>query len=333
MRDQEPPHQGASEYSPATTDSGKVEIYREWKSLKSSLDALTRWVRDEDWREVLAFDMTLSQEVEEWVVGKVKSVLSVDLTADVLQLFLEQLRADTNLALDRARNSEDPVQGWYLYRAAYARYGFVETVVEASSFSEAKLDSLMQSLGENPLARLAEIDRLNPSQLTKFVLSHEANESEFANLSAVEDYLILKKWQDDQNKYHYDVIFPEFRQARVDFDLWRSEHAPELDQVGARDALAAVLLARQGFQSIDYAVRLSLIDIDSSLVRVIGGKALGLCRIIASGRFVPETWVVPVSCATTSISTPDGTHDSWAVRSSATVEDGAKTSFAGIFFQ
>lgn len=277
------------------------------------------------------FDMTLNQEVEKWVINKVNSASSENLTGDALQRFLEQLRADTNLALECARNSEDTVRSWYLYRAAYARYGFVETVVEASVFSEAKLASLMLALGENPLAKLAEVDRLNPSQLTNFEFSHEMAESRSVDSETVEDYLILKKWQDDQNRYHYDVIFPEFRQARISFDSWRSEHAPRFDELGARDALAAVLLAWQGFQSIDYAARLSLAHINQSLVKVVGGKALGLCQIITSGRFVPEVWVVPVLSAAINISTPDDSHSSWAVRSSATVEDGEKTSFAGIF--
>jgi pyruvate,water dikinase len=65
---------------------------------------------------------------------------------------------------------------------------------------------------------------------------------------------------------------------------------------------------------------------------VVGGKAVGLAALARAGLIIPDTWVVPVD------STPGdelaGLADvapRWAVRSSATVEDGGTRSYAGMF--
>jgi pyruvate, water dikinase len=64
-----------------------------------------------------------------------------------------------------------------------------------------------------------------------------------------------------------------------------------------------------------------------------GGKAVGLAALLRARLAVPDTWVVPVGAV------PDGQQlralaavaPRWAVRSSATAEDGAKLSYAGMF--
>ncbi|MGW7003965.1 PEP-utilizing enzyme [Streptomyces sp. NPDC054933] len=65
----------------------------------------------------------------------------------------------------------------------------------------------------------------------------------------------------------------------------------------------------------------------------VGGKAVGLAALLLVGASVPDTWVVPVGAE------PDAAElrrlasvaPRWAVRSSATVEDGAALSYAGMF--
>lgn len=64
-----------------------------------------------------------------------------------------------------------------------------------------------------------------------------------------------------------------------------------------------------------------------------GGKAAGLAALLRAGLTIPETWVVPVGTQPTAaqLGRLVGRAPRWAVRSSATVEDGAALSYAGMF--
>lgn len=84
--------------------------------------------------------------------------------------------------------------------------------------------------------------------------------------------------------------------------------------------------------SLGSLVRLTdtLGDGDRTLV---GGKALGLAALLRAGLAVPETWLVPVGGRPTvaELRRLAEVAPRWAVRSSATVEDGAALSYAGMF--
>ncbi|WP_154685916.1 PEP/pyruvate-binding domain-containing protein [Streptomyces himastatinicus] len=65
----------------------------------------------------------------------------------------------------------------------------------------------------------------------------------------------------------------------------------------------------------------------------VGGKAVGLAALLRAGATIPDTWVVPVGAepATDDLARLAAVAPRWAVRSSATVEDGAALSYAGMF--
>lgn len=65
----------------------------------------------------------------------------------------------------------------------------------------------------------------------------------------------------------------------------------------------------------------------------VGGKAVGLAALLRAGATVPDTWVVPVGAepAAADLARLAAVAPRWAVRSSATVEDGAALSYAGMF--
>ncbi|MEU7530714.1 PEP/pyruvate-binding domain-containing protein [Saccharothrix sp. NPDC042600] len=64
-----------------------------------------------------------------------------------------------------------------------------------------------------------------------------------------------------------------------------------------------------------------------------GGKAVGLAALSRLGLAVPDTWVVPVDAAPAADAFAGlaGVAPRWAVRSSATSEDGDRRSYAGMF--
>ncbi|MFJ2259093.1 PEP-utilizing enzyme [Streptomyces sp. NPDC087844] len=65
----------------------------------------------------------------------------------------------------------------------------------------------------------------------------------------------------------------------------------------------------------------------------LGGKAVGLAALLRVGAVIPDTWVVPVGADPTSaaLARLTAVAPRWAVRSSATVEDGTGLSYAGLF--
>ncbi|MFH8462561.1 PEP-utilizing enzyme [Streptomyces sp. NPDC017991] len=66
---------------------------------------------------------------------------------------------------------------------------------------------------------------------------------------------------------------------------------------------------------------------------VLGGKAVGLAALLRVGAVIPDTWVVPVGADPTAaaLARLAAVAPRWAVRSSATVEDGTGLSYAGLF--
>lgn len=79
-------------------------------------------------------------------------------------------------------------------------------------------------------------------------------------------------------------------------------------------------------------VRLSEALDDDDRARV-GGKALGLAALLRAGLPIPRTWVLPVDAepAPGQLERLADHAPRWAVRSSATVEDAAALSYAGMF--
>ncbi|KOV53865.1 hypothetical protein ADL00_32265 [Streptomyces sp. AS58] len=65
----------------------------------------------------------------------------------------------------------------------------------------------------------------------------------------------------------------------------------------------------------------------------VGGKAVGLAALLRAGAAIPDTWVVPVGAepADADLARCAAAAPRWAVRSSATVEDGTGLSYAGMF--
>ncbi|WP_328936546.1 PEP-utilizing enzyme [Streptomyces tauricus] len=65
----------------------------------------------------------------------------------------------------------------------------------------------------------------------------------------------------------------------------------------------------------------------------LGGKAVGLAALLRAGAAIPDTWVVPVGAdpSAAALAGLAAVAPRWAVRSSATVEDGTGLSYAGLF--
>lgn len=308
-------------------------------SFQEHLKILQQFVRDEDWYHSLVFDLALNLEFEQWVMLKFQDI-SKEPSGSALESLLNSMRQDMTSCLENASFSEHPLEKWLSLRSAYARYGLTEVFIESSTFSEGVMSRLKQRLSGDYLKVLSHIDQLYPSSLTQLhapVRSIQDIESlplSLLQTAEVTDYLILKKWQDDQNQFHHQVLYPSFLQSRLEFEAWFKEQYPFLSEHNGRSLTALGLIAKQELVPVEVLTRMLLGGVGREITALVGGKAYGLARLQSIGRPIPQTWIIPVPAIATSSyihAISDLPPARWAVRSSATVEDNEKTSFAGLF--
>ncbi len=306
-----------------------------------SVSLIKEWVDDPQWAHTIIRDYQLSPELKKDVLSIVQSLSEGGVDHDRLDSTLSRLRELSKDSIDLATASkDDEVDTWKKARIAYVYYGLGEAIVEGSSFSADVIADIKSDLGENYLQDLRKVDLLTPSILTKISsgVTKESLRSELIDvldLESVKKYLVLKKWQDDQHIYHEDYLHPRFKSLRTRFSKYVELNHPNLKEESERDALFAIenLYCSQPLSLTDVAkfIKAEAIGVDS-LTSSLGGKAVGLIKLLLSGAKVPSTFVVPVGIKEESIGEYIPPHEGvWAVRSSATVEDGEKTAFAGIF--
>ncbi|MCX6805713.1 MAG: PEP-utilizing enzyme [Patescibacteria group bacterium] len=309
-----------------------MKLNEDTSRLRKSLEVLRDWTWDDDWYSSLSFDMALNSNFELWATERIEQGKNLIANNQGLASFILKLRDETISELEKAVEYSDVTQRWYFMRSAYAKYGFVETVVEASKVSDSVIARLEKDLGDDYLLTLTQIDRVEPSVLTSFDNLDAHISADILLLKSVQDYLVLKHWQDSQNQFHNDVIFPHFKAARIAFESFWVEQYTKLGSFSARDGLAIQLLLNEKLVPVSLLSSLCLIGLGEKLTRVFGGKAIGLAKLIALQKPVPLTFCIPVNVEISeNLFTKLPNQENWAVRSSATVEDGTNQSFAGMF--
>jgi pyruvate,water dikinase len=244
---------------------------------------------------------------------------------------MASVRERADQELDAASTTRGIVGHWRAVRRAYFWYGILEGITEASVFRARMWDRLMEYLGHD-LTVLAQIDRTRPAEVAHLGASATAVDESIMAADIVQQYLLIKHWEDDQNRYHAETMFPAMEAARLAFDSWRSRHLAELADLKSRTALAGALWAGHGIVPLAAVTRMAQALPASELVAMVGGKAYGLARLELLGVPILPTYVVVVGATVTHAhltKLPQGVK--WAVRSSATVEDGAHASYAGLF--
>ena len=292
------------------------------------------WVTDPQWKGTLLADTWISTQLQADVLAVISELDSAAIPTDRVEQILKDIRAKSKSSLDKAINERNSVNSWRSMRQAYGYYALGECITEASSYSETVIEGLKSYLGDDFLKELANFDRNNPSALTEISSlpkTHvkSASETEFAG------YALLKRWQDDQHIYHEDVLFPAFRKTRDWFAEWIENNFRSLAGMNPTQALIVYdgLYQNQPL-SIHAIISYMQADVlsDGDIRAAVGGKVLGIAKLAMAGAKVPETWIIPACVPNIDAYLPKiQSKTLWAVRSSATLEDGEKTSFAGIF--
>lgn len=307
------------------------------KTFQKSVDTLDSFIEDEQWLSSILVEVALNPDYERWIVKTIKELNQNMPKGSDLEAFLLNIRKRCLSLLEKSSKGTSIFERWRIARLAYSHYAFLETIIEASTFSDSVINQIRDKLGADYLKTIAEVDRLQPSELTKAqakIASSRLSEDILHN-PEIADYLILKKWQDDQHIFHDKVLDPVFAQTRDEFSQWMYQKYPETKNVKGMALITLGMVANKRIVKLDDIARLVLAKIDDELLCLIGGKGLGLARLVALGANVPTGFII-----TTSSLRQDDYKSSlktlppnqlWSVRSSATIEDGLKHSFAGMF--
>lgn len=298
-----------------------------YKEYVDSIKNLEKFTTDKEWIWSLKYDILLNPHLGKDISSSIEAIKKDDSIGN-LNKIMNDLKQKSQYYLQKAKKY-NYLEKWFYYRMAHAYYGFIEVINEGSILTDKILSNLKEEYHDKYLEVLEKIDKSNPSKLTDFNKSNETIE-ESENIKM---YLFMKNWQDKQNIY-FNSFIKEHHEAKKEFEKYAKEKYPYLKNINNRSLLGVVLLNEMPLIKLDQILKFLENGIDDELSYVIGGKALGLAKLNYNNVDIPETFVIPVNSLYNTLYLNELNNlpcYNYSVRSSATVEDNKKNSFAGLF--
>lgn len=264
-----------------------------YDSYKNGIKEMKSFVIDPEWIWSLSYDFMINEELKEDILNYILKLKKCNLNYNVINSTIIEIKNKSIYYAEKADNCKDIVDKWYLYRCSYAYYGFLETIIEGSIITEDILNRIKNEYGKNYLAVLKEVDKINPSSLTKFNKS-ESNESINMSSDGIKLYLLMKRWQDIEHIYHSEII-ENHNLAKIEFENYAKSNFPYLSDIKGRSLLAIYLLDNTPIFSIEQLYKFFDNDIVDELASIVGGKNLGLAKLGYNEIKIPETYVIPVN--------------------------------------
>ena len=297
-----------------------------WEEYKIFKQKFNNFVLDKQWRETILFDSLLNKNVAK-IVNETIEFFDKKPDAFSVNKYLSFIRKASIKNINKAKVEKDTILAWRLAREAYAYYGIGEVITEGSTYSEEMPKELCKVYGVDYLQKIEELDKIFPSSLTNF--KGNASDINIDNMT-VKKYLMLKKWQDDQNIYHNNKLYPVFSKCRDKFVKFFLTKFPE-SKINAREMLALTLIEQNGIINVDTIAEFIDVGINE-LPSIIGGKNYGLAMLRSKDIMIPQTYILPINNKLHKEKLSLLPSDmKFAVRSSANCEDSKNNSFAGLF--
>ena len=301
-------------------------------NFKNQLDTLSSFVTDNEWLNMLKYDIALNPDLAEELTNIINYIDVHNFRSEDYKNLIEKLRKKCVDLIEDAKLCDDTILKWYKFRHAYAYYGFIETITEGSVITQHILDNFKKKYKDNYLEVLKKIDNYVPSTLTNFKSSTD-NDIDL-NDEDIKIYLTMKYYQDDQHIFHEEKLISLHQEARKNFEKIIRKDYPHLNKVNGKSLLMLYILDNVPIININMLSRFIMIGEDKNLSNIIGGKNIGLSKLNTYGCLIPETYAIPVTSLKNRLYEKelyDLKNQKYAVRSSATVEDNENNSFAGLF--
>lgn len=303
-----------------------------YEEYQNDLKELKSFVTDPQWLWSLSYDIMINNTLSNDLVKYIRMINDANLNYLKIEEIIKEVKNKSVLIMELADGQDDPLYKWYLYRYAYAYYGFLEAIIEGSTLTNDILALFKNKYKDNYLDVLREIDKINPSELTNFENSN-VSENIDVELPEIKLYLLMKRWQDVEHTYH-DVLIKKHAKAKEKFETYIKETFPYLSDINGRALLGICLLDNTPVFELEQLYKFFDNGIIDDLACIIGGKNLGLAKLGYNKIDIPETFVIPVGSILYKKYLPslNGLPNfNYSVRSSATVEDNKNQSFAGLF--
>lgn len=291
---------------------------------KIQMRAFNKFVIDPLWKKTLSFDMAMNQDFSNDVYKYINLLSKNKKNIDFVNEIMLEIYQKSKVLIDEAFECDNPICAWLTARKAYAYYGLNEIINEGSKFSEFVLKELKREYGKDYLQDLKKMDNSNPSNLTNIKQTRFCLVETFAS----QLYLLMKSWQDKQHEFHNNDLHPKFSEFREKFKKYVGEKSNVFYSVGL------YVLNNTPILPINVVTRFVLAGMASKLNEIVGGKNVGLAILNGAGANIPKTFCISVKSLENKLfekHLQDIDINCFSVRSSATLEDGGKNSFAGMF--
>ena len=296
---------------------------------RKQIRRLKEFITDPEWIWTLEYDVMINPQLGNDLIEYIDKINLNDINIDSLEDIMKDIKNKSIYTAKIAKQENNIVRRWYLYRFAYAYYGFLETVIEGSVLTTKILSLFKEKYGDLYLDVLKSIDNMNPSVLTGF----SKKKSNYSG-KEVELYLLMKKWQDLEHLYHNNELINDHNEAKKRFEEYVYTKYPYLSDIKGRNLLSIYLLNKLPIIPYEQMFKFFDIGINEQLANIVGGKNLGLARLEYIGIPIPKAVAISVDSVLNKnyINDLNNIDDrKYAVRSSATVEDNKNQSFAGLF--
>lgn len=295
------------------------------KKFRKQINILDKFTTDLEWEYTLKYDMLINKKISNDITNYINII-----NLDNIENIMIEIKNKSIISKDKALNENDIVKKWYLFRESYAYYGFLEVIIEGSIITNKILDLFKEKYKDKYLDVLKKVDNINPSKLTNFSKSYgEYNGKE------IELYLLMKKWQDIEHLYHNNELIKPHDEAKYNFNKFIYKNYPYLKDIKGRDLLGIYLLNKKPIIEYEDIFKFFDIGIIDKLSYIIGGKNLGLAKLQYNNISIPKAYAISVDSILNKnyINKLNILNDkcNYSIRSSATVEDNKKYSFAGMF--
>lgn len=299
---------------------------------KKNINKIETFITDKEWQTIFKIESLNNPKVEKDIIKYINDITSTPVTKINFNELFKKIRKQYFFHEKQAEKEIDIVKKWKRYRQAYIYYGFIEVLTEGSIITKKILNHFKKVYKNEYLTELKKIDNNMPSALTN--IKQEKVSDINQGDPYIKIYQTMKIWQDDQHQFHDNVIEEKFIKYQKEFKEYVFKNYPHLNNYNDNDLLTLIELDNKPIIKLEELEPYIHIGLKKSLAKVIGGKALGLALLKHAGLNVPKTCIIPVSSLTKKYYLDyiySFNYNTYSIRSSATVEDNQKNSFAGIF--
>ena len=299
------------------------------EEFRKQRDKFKSFATDPQWIWTLEYDILINPDLGEDICKYIDKIDINNLNVDNLEKIMNEIKNKSVEISKLADNEKEIDKKWFMYRYAYAYYGFLEVIIEGSIITDKILSMFKDKYNDSYLDVLKKVDNINPSILTNFSKLDEELYGREVNL-----YLLMKKWQDLEHIYHNNELIGKHDESKKNFEEYIKDNYPYLSDIKGRNLLGIYMLNKLPIINYEQIFKFFDIGINDQLANIIGGKNLGLAKLKYNDVDIPNAYAISVDSVLNKnyLNEINMLNDnSYSVRSSATVEDNQNQSFAGLF--